>query len=144
MDLLRDFPVLNSGNGSASPKIRSVSNLGFSPTLLKRDNLVSNSKNSGLILESKAVIHQDKMSCASVGPNSSRKVNFFEVLDAVTVSNTDHFEIQEGDTPTVRQIKGLSQEVTALHKELESKNILIESLKVQELAPEVKVDSGSS
>ncbi|KAF7144689.1 hypothetical protein RHSIM_Rhsim04G0075300 [Rhododendron simsii] len=129
---------------SASPKIRSASNLGFSPSLLKHDNLVSNSKNSGIILGSKAVIHQDKMLCASVGPNSSRKANFFEVLDAVTVSNTDHFEIQEGDTPTVRQIKGLSQEVTALRKELESTNILIASLKGQELAPEVKVDSGSS
>lgn len=44
----------------------------------------------------------------------------------------------------VRQVKGLSQEVTALRKELESKNILIESLKVPEKAPEVELNSGSS
>lgn len=93
MDLLQDFPVLNSGNGSDSSKIRFASNLGFSPTLLKHVNLVSNSENSGIIHGSKDVIHQDKMPCASVGPNSSRKVNFFDVLEAVTVSNKDHFEI---------------------------------------------------
>ncbi|KAG5566597.1 hypothetical protein RHGRI_002227 [Rhododendron griersonianum] len=123
MDLLRDFLVLNSGNGSDSSKIRFASNLGFLPTLLKHVNRVSNSENSRIIHGSKDVIHQDKMPCASVGPNSSRK---------------------EGDTPTVRQVKGLSQEVTGLLKELESKNILIKSLKVPEKAPEVELDSGSS
>lgn len=69
-------------------------------------------------------------------------MNFFDVLESTTVLNSDHLEYQDGDTLTVRQIKGLSNEVTVLRKEIEAKNNLIEPLKVQGKTPGVGMDSG--
>lgn len=62
-------------------------------------------------------------------------------LESVTVTNNDHFEIQEDDTPTVKQLKGLSKELRDLRSELDGKYKLIESLRNPEPGG---VEKGSS
>lgn len=152
MDLMRDFLVLSPNSGSSSPKVlRSASNKGGSashlglqlpitPTMLKRDNLGPNFVNPGFVHDSKSPILHNEASGVDSAHLSPRKVNFVEVLEAVTVSNTASTEFPEHDTPTVRQIEGLSMEVAALRKELVAKDALIESLKV----PAAGLVSGSS
>ncbi|KAG5547689.1 hypothetical protein RHGRI_013399 [Rhododendron griersonianum] len=66
-------------------------------------------------------------SLAPVVSNSSGRMNLFDFLESVTVSHNEHLEIQENDTPTVKQIKGLNKEVRALRSELDEKDKLIES-----------------
>lgn len=61
--------------------------------------------------------------------NSLNKVNMIDVLEAFTIPNNDHLEVQETDSPTVKQIKALSAEVMSLRNELDTKNTLLDSLK---------------
>ncbi|KAG5556144.1 hypothetical protein RHGRI_006686 [Rhododendron griersonianum] len=82
-------------------------------------------------------------SLAPVVSNSSGRMNLFDFLESVTVSHNEHLEIQENDTPTVKQIKGLNKEVRALRSELDEKDKLIESLKVKGPTRGV-LDTGSS
>ncbi|KAF7150685.1 hypothetical protein RHSIM_Rhsim02G0109600 [Rhododendron simsii] len=65
-------------------------------------------------------------------------------VGVITVPNNVHLEKQEGDTPTVTQIKGLSKEIIALRKELDAKNNLIESLQVQGNSTHGGLNSGVS
>lgn len=135
------FPLSSPGSPSAS-------NLGLSmsiaPTLLKHDNIVSNSVNSGIVDGSKTKIFMDMISSPAIDRNSSRKVSSSDELVAATVSNSDHLEIQEGDTPAVIKIKGLSKKVAVLRRELETKSTLIESLKAQGKISGDGLASGSS
>ncbi|KAI8528957.1 hypothetical protein RHMOL_Rhmol12G0188600 [Rhododendron molle] len=76
------------------------------------------------------LVHESGPSSDNPGPSDSLgRVNLLDFLESVTVTNNAHFEIQEDDTPTVRQIKGLSKEVRDLRSELDGKNKLIESLR---------------
>ncbi|KAG5543620.1 hypothetical protein RHGRI_016389 [Rhododendron griersonianum] len=52
--------------------------------------------------------------------SSVGRVNLLDILESVP----DHLEIQVDDTPTVKQIKGLTKGVSALGAELDSKNKL--------------------
>lgn len=61
--------------------------------------------------------------------NSLSKVNLIDVLEAFTIPNNDHLEVQATDSPTVKQIKDLSAEVMSLRNELDTKNKLLDSLK---------------
>lgn len=135
------FPLSSPGSPSAS-------NLGLSmsiaPTLLKHDNIVSNSVNSGIVDGSKTKIFMDMISSPAIDRNSSRKVSSSDELVAATVSNSDHLEIQEDDTPAVIKIKGLSKKVVVLRQELETKSTLIESLKAQGKISGDGLASGSS
>ncbi|KAI8560536.1 hypothetical protein RHMOL_Rhmol04G0264500 [Rhododendron molle] len=72
-------------------------------------------------------------SLALVVSKSSGCMNLFDFLESVMVYNNEHLEIQENDTPTVKQIKGLNQGVRALRSELDEKDKLLESLKVKGL-----------
>lgn len=101
----------------------SATKLGFStspiPTLLKRNNLVSTVVNSDFDLV--AVLEKDKVLNTVVNHKSLPRATLFDVLEAITVPNNVHLEKQEGDTPTtVTQIKGLSNEIIALRKELDA------------------------
>lgn len=92
---------------------------------------------------SSSAIKGDSDSLAHVVSKSSDRVNLFDFLESVTVSNNEHLEIRENDTPTVKQIKGLNKEIRALRSELDEKDKLIDSLKVK--GPTLGVlDTGSS
>lgn len=115
------FPPLNLYCSSSALKL-GLRNSGV-PIILQRENAV-------IVSGSKSVNHKDKSLCVSVVHNSSGKVNLFDFLGAATIPNNEHLEILEGDTPTVKQIKSLTKEVSSLRNELKAKDQLIESLRV--------------
>ncbi|KAF7124404.1 hypothetical protein RHSIM_Rhsim12G0145000 [Rhododendron simsii] len=88
-----------------------------------------------IVSGSKSVNHNDKSLCVPVVHISSGKVNLFDFLEAATIPNNEHLEILEGDTPTVKQIKSLTKEVSSLRNELKAKDQLIESLRVKDSVP---------
>lgn len=126
------FPPLGMSNSSATK-------LGFPtsgiPNLLNRAHAAPIS-----------VIPRVVSDSISVNPieQSLGKVNLFDILDSVTISSNEHLEIHEGDTPTVKQIKGLSKEVSVLRHELNAKNKLIESLTAKDQAPVTDQGVGAS
>ncbi|KAI8528720.1 hypothetical protein RHMOL_Rhmol12G0169300 [Rhododendron molle] len=97
-------------------------------SILQRENAV-------IVSVSKSVNHKDKSLCVPVLHNSSGKVNLFDFLEAATIPNNEHLEILEGDTPTVKQNKSLTKEVSSLRNELKAKDQLIESLRVKDSVP---------
>lgn len=120
------FPPLNLYCSSSASKL-GLPNSGV-PIILQRENAV-------IVSGSKSVNHKDKSLCVPVVHNSSGKVNLFDFLDAATIPNNEHLEILEGDTPTVKQIKSLTKEVSSLRNELKAKDQLIESLQVKDSVP---------
>ncbi|KAG5524233.1 hypothetical protein RHGRI_031039 [Rhododendron griersonianum] len=117
----------------------SASKLGFPtsgiPNLLKREHAAPIS-----------VIPSVVSGPISVNPieQSLGKVNLFDILDSVTISSNEHLLIHEGDTPTVKQIKGLTKEVSVLRNELTTKNKLIESLTMKDQVPVTGQGVGAS
>ncbi|KAF7126537.1 hypothetical protein RHSIM_Rhsim11G0143400 [Rhododendron simsii] len=107
------------------------------PIILHRENAV-------VVSASKSGNHKDKSLCVPVVHNSLGNVNLFDFLEAATISNNEHLEILEGDTPTVKQIKSLTKEVSSLRNELKAKDQLIESLRVKDSVPMAGLNSGLS
>ncbi|KAG5528509.1 hypothetical protein RHGRI_029259 [Rhododendron griersonianum] len=106
-DFASCFPPLNSYCSTSASKL-GLPNSGV-PIILQHENAVTASR-------SKSVNHKDKSS-------------------SVTIPNNEHLEFQEGDTPTVKQIKSLTKEVSSLRNELKAKDQLIESLQVKDSVP---------
>ncbi|KAF7152803.1 hypothetical protein RHSIM_Rhsim01G0069100 [Rhododendron simsii] len=74
--------------------------------------------------------------------NSASHLNVIDVLESVTIDNTEHLEIQADDSPTVRQINSLNAEVRALRAEVEEKRKLLASCSVR--TDPVVLTTGSS
>ncbi|KAI8546676.1 hypothetical protein RHMOL_Rhmol07G0138100 [Rhododendron molle] len=127
------FPPLNS---YCSASKLGLPNSGV-PIILQRENAM-------IVSGSKSGNHTDKSLCVPVVHNSLGKVNLFDYLEAATIPHNEHLEILEGDTPTVTQIKNLTNEVSSLRNELKAKDQLIESLWVKDSVPMAGQNSGLS
>lgn len=113
------FPPLGLSSSTSASK------LGFTGLRKPVSMLSSNSLHCGTI--PLLVKDSGPDNANHVDSSSVNRVNLLDFLESVTV-NHDYLEIKADDTPTVKQIKGLNQEIRALRAELDSKHKLINSI----------------
>ncbi|KAE9445459.1 hypothetical protein C3L33_22645, partial [Rhododendron williamsianum] len=129
------FPPLGLSSSTSASK------LGFTGLRKPVSMLSSNSLHCGtipLLVKDSGPDNANHEDSSSVG-----RVNLLDFLESVTV-NHDYLEIKADDTPTVKQIKGLNQEIRALRAELDSKHKLINSINGSGIVLPGGVEMGSS
>ncbi|KAI8556069.1 hypothetical protein RHMOL_Rhmol05G0223900 [Rhododendron molle] len=129
------FPPLRLSSSTSALKLR------FTGLRKPVSMLSNNSLHCGMI---PLLVKGSGLDNDNQGNSSSvSRVNLLDFLESVTVTNNDHLEIKEDNTPIVKQVKGLNQEVRALWAELDSKKELIDSINGSCIALPGGVEMGS-